>query len=198
MPKYSVFSAKGGQWSRGTNPEPRRGSACHVLPAPHLLGNPLPRPEQVLQQQATGKAQPLPVRGPLGPSHPPVPQQALAPSLPSHGEQLPRGHPSHIPKLRGTNPRDSDQCSPCASRPGTGWEAHIKASLWIRGGQPPTPTCLDCDKCLGYSCLQTLALRGSTVRHSVRLLRSCTGDRRDCWGRGPPEEDSTTHATCPS
>lgn len=31
---------------------------------------------------------------------------------------------------------------------------------------------LDCDRCLGYSCLQTLALRGSTVRHSVRLLRS--------------------------
>lgn len=48
------------------------------------------------------------------------------------------------------------------------------------------PTCLDCDKCLGYSCLQTLALRGSTVRHSVKLLRSCTGDRRGshCWGMG--------------
>ena len=57
-------------------------------------------------------------------------------------------------------------------------------SVWTGGGQPPTPTCLDCDKCLGYSCLQTLALRGSTVRHSVRLLRSCMGDRRNCWGLG--------------
>lgn len=46
----------------------------------------------------------------------------------------------------------------------------------------PTPTCLDCDRCLGYSCLQTLVLRGSTVRHWVRLPRSCIGQKRENAG----------------
>lgn len=32
---------------------------------------------------------------------------------------------------------------------------------------------------MGYSCLQTLVLRGSTVRHWVRLLRSCIGQERE-------------------
>ena len=59
-------SQKAGPVAEGTNPEPRRGLTCHVFPA-HLLGNPLPGPEQVLQQQAVGKAQSFPIRRPTWP-----------------------------------------------------------------------------------------------------------------------------------
>lgn len=59
-------SQKAGPVADGTNPEPRRGLTCHVFPA-HLLGNTLPGPEQVLQQQAVGKAQSFPIRRPTWP-----------------------------------------------------------------------------------------------------------------------------------
>lgn len=129
MYEQSAVSGKGDSgW--GYEPRTQTRLSLPVLPAPHLLGNPLPGPEQMLQQQAVGRTHPS-NQGPLGPAHPPLgPGLPLAADCTPPAQELrPKSHMQCSHSTWRHEPQNRNQCSPSAARTGTSWEARTKALL---------------------------------------------------------------------